>query len=318
MFILNDLSIEGQYIDSYDFKIAVDEVINMRNIIRRSNSQLYCYRSIVNAQVTRNSNLQQVINKWDLDSRRAFMTWITKQGPFWEDKRYHLEDDYLENNGNIITDSGVGEAAVLRYLGHDSSLVSFSPSSWECSPVIINWYKEDNTRLKVEILNFWKTRQLEEYFEQIPVTFDSWESLESAVTLSYSNIVFALETFELLKKHPFAYAQAFQMFEQLGILNRLKGCHDETGKRTFEGHEIVKNYFTGNRAWFSDSSNTEKIKYKRELTFPKPGKQGEYIFCPWHGKVSSAQGPIRIHFSWPSSGNEPLYVVYVGPKLTKR
>ena len=41
------------------------------------------------------------------------------------------------------------------------------------------------------------------------------------------------------------------------------------------------------------------------------------LFCPWHGKVSTRT--LRIHFS-PGQirASDPLYVVYVGPKLTKR
>ena len=40
------------------------------------------------------------------------------------------------------------------------------------------------------------------------------------------------------------------------------------------------------------------------------------LFCPWHGKVQTPQ--LRVHFSYPIRANEPLYIVYVGPKLTKR
>ena len=40
------------------------------------------------------------------------------------------------------------------------------------------------------------------------------------------------------------------------------------------------------------------------------------LFCPWHGKVKSPQ--YRIHFSWPTTATTPIYIVYVGPKLTKK
>ena len=35
-----------------------------------------------------------------------------------------------------------------------------------------------------------------------------------------------------------------------------------------------------------------------------------------HGKVKTPQ--IRIHFSWPITASTPLYVVYVGYKITKK
>jgi len=52
------------------------------------------------------------------------------------------------------------------------------------------------------------------------------------------------------------------------------------------------------------------------MTFPDPDVQGETLFCSWHGKVKTPQ--YRIHFSWPVTAASPVYVVYVGPKITKR
>jgi len=52
------------------------------------------------------------------------------------------------------------------------------------------------------------------------------------------------------------------------------------------------------------------------MTFRHPEKADETIFCPWYGKVGTPQ--LRVHFSWPVRADETLYVVYVGPKITKR
>lgn len=75
-------------------------------------------------------------------------------------------------------------------------------------------------------------------------------------------------------------------------------------------------HFTGDKAWFSDSSSTEKSDFRKELTFRHPMNAGEYLFCTWHGKVKTPQ--LRIHFSWPIRASDPLYVVYIGPKITKQ
>ena len=37
---------------------------------------------------------------------------------------------------------------------------------------------------------------------------------------------------------------------------------------------------------------------------------------PSHGKVR--RGMLRLHYSWSGKAGEPVYVVYVGPKITKR
>ncbi len=103
---------------------------------------------------------------------------------------------------------------------------------------------------------------------------------------------------------------------RLDTLNKSCGCFDEKGKRTAEGDQIYADHFTGEKAWFSDSSSREKNMFRPELTFRHPEQLDEYLFCPWHGKVKTPQ--IRIHFSWPIAANAPVYIVYVGPKITKR
>jgi hypothetical protein len=79
---------------------------------------------------------------------------------------------------------------------------------------------------------------------------------------------------------------------------------------------LYQEYFTGKKAWFTDSSDSEKNRFKSQLTFKHPDVAGEDLICTWHGKVKSPQ--IRLHFSWPVSADTPLYVVYVGPKITKK
>ena len=101
----------------------------------------------------------------------------------------------------------------------------------------------------------------------------------------------------------------------MDTLHRFRTCFDERNQRTPEGQRIYQDHFTGNKSWFSDSSDTEKDAFEAELTFHHPNQQGARLFCAWHGKVKSPQ--LRIHFSWPIPGGAPLYVVYVGPKITR-
>ena len=96
----------------------------------------------------------------------------------------------------------------------------------------------------------------------------------------------------------------------------MKNSFDQQGKRTSGGHTLYQKYFTGAKAWFSDSSDREKAQFRNELTFPHPADPDKTIFATWHGKVKTPQ--LRIHFSWPIRADKPLYVVYAGPKITKR
>lgn len=72
----------------------------------------------------------------------------------------------------------------------------------------------------------------------------------------------------------------------------------------------------GRGATFTDSSDSEKSEFKKEMTFDNPLDAKRTLFCPWHGKVQTPQ--LRVHFSYPICADEALFVVYVGPKLTKR
>ena len=98
------------------------------------------------------------------------------------------------------------------------------------------------------------------------------------------------------------------------VLKRL--AIDATGVRTPEGQRVYQDYFTGENALFSDSSDNEKRRFGEALTFPHPSEPGNSLACPWHGKVRHMT--LRLHFSWPIEPGKPVYVVYAGPKLTRR
>ncbi len=144
----------------------------------------------------------------------------------------------------------------------------------------------------------------------------SWEQLASNMPIRCTNLTFAVDSFESLYGHPFVNCAAQRIVELLETLDKLKSCFDTQGQRTAEGLRIYQNYFTGQKAWFTDSSDSEKNEFKAELTFNHPDNDTKTLFCTWHGKVNSPK--MRIHFSWPISATEPLYVVYIGSKITKK
>ena len=50
------------------------------------------------------------------------------------------------------------------------------------------------------------------------------------------------------------------------------------------------------------------------MTFKDP--EGRELICFWHGKIKTPQ--YRIHFSYPIEKGAPLYIAYIGEKLTKK
>ena len=176
-----------------------------------------------------------------------------------------------------------------------------------------------------ELDNFWTQEELENKLQSVEGPLDSWARLEAAAGERCTNLTFSDDCFAPLEPCPFSLGAAERFLFLLTTLDRLKTCFDDDGKRTPEGHEIYRNFFTGKKgnggrgAMFSDSSDDEKNKFRKEMTFPcpdRPEDPDKAIFCTWHGKVQTPQ--LRVHFSSPIKADQPLYVVYAGPKITKR
>ncbi len=314
---MNDLSVHGQFHGADEFFGAVDKLMEIRREIKRLGSELFCHRGVAAAQVTADVTMPQVIQGMPFEKQRAWIQWLTKQGPYWMDARQHGEDEWLETGvEQVVTDTAIGEAAYCRLHGLDRELVSVDPSNWLRSPITVTWKKDDETAHTTDIANHWTLATVSRSLKDSPPSFDSWDSLEQHVRRACDRLTFANDAFAPLNGHPFVHGAAERIQILHDTLNEFRGCFDVNGNRTTEGDRIHADHFTGEKAWFSGSSATEKNDFRSELTFPHPHEPGKYLFCPWHGKVKTPQ--IRIHFSWPVSSSTPLYIVYVGPKITKR
>ncbi len=314
--ILNDCSIHGQFLSLGAFRDAIGRVMIIRETTRRFRGDLQCHRNVANAQVTPDLKMREAAPRaLDKNKLRAFMGWLDRHGPFWDDVRQHNSDDLLEFNGEVVTDTAVGEAAYCLIRGIDRGLVSFKPSSWLISPLAVNWHDSERVS-SVEVLNYWDPEEVEAALESAPVQLGSWKDLEATARIRCPDLTFANDSFDPLTGHPFSKGAAERLLLRLNVLHTLKNCFNERGERTPEGQSLYRKHFTGDKAWFSDSSYTEKVEFESDLTFAHPTNAGERLFCTWHGKVKTPQ--LRVHFSWPIRASEPLYIMYVGPKITKR
>ncbi len=304
------------------FRAAIDRLMMIRKIARRFGREVNCHRGMANALVTPSMTMPQAIQELTINEQRSLRSWFTKTGPFWEDTRTHSPNDYLEFNGNVVTDTAVGEAAWCRLNGIDRELISLTPSNWQFSPLSVESLTGNNIQTTIDVVNHWDPVALETVLENEPVPMGTWNQLAALTVARCSMLTFSEDAFFPLNGLPFVSGAAQRLLSILGTLNQFKSCFDVNGQRTPKGHEIYQKFFTGVKdggghgATFSDSSDSEKEKFKALLTFTHPGDASMSIFCTWHGKVQTPQ--LRVHFSWPVRANEPLYVVYVGPKLTKR
>lgn len=315
-FYLNELSLHNQYSSKYDFLPSLKEILKCKQAINKSGYPFYCSKIVLQQKVFQNNTfMQAVLTGDDKNIKRLVMIWISKDGPFWDDSRFrlHAPDDYLECNGQIVTDLALGEAAFQNFNNQDSCSISYSPSNYQVTPIIVTWHKE-NAQESVEVLNLWEFKTVEDLLPQLKPVLSSWDDFTKKVKTEYTNLYFLDSFEERLQGLSFNLTIAERALELLNILNTLKTCFDDEGRRTSEGHEVIEKYFQGERALFSDESNTNKNDFKKEMTFPAPG--GTEIFCSHHGKI--LHRIFRLHFSWPVRKDEPLYIAYLGPKITKK
>lgn len=312
--LANDLSIHGQFHDVRSFRDAFGRLMTMRAAARRAGHEIQCHRALLAVEALPGVPMQQALQQLADNERRSVMSWLTRIGPFWDDPRRHGGDDYLECRGAVVTDSAVGEAAFRVLHDVECGLASVTPSDWDFSPVAVTWMREEGIDDRCASLDNW--RDAEAMGRELPpASVASWRDLARSSASRFERLTFSGDCFEPLTGIPFAQSSADRVLVLLGILNRFALSFDDEGNLNDEGHDLYQAHFTGGKD-FADSSDTEMRKFSSRLTFPHPEKNGVSLFCPWHGKESHLT--LRLHFSWPIRFREPVYVVYVGPKLTKR
>ena len=315
-YLVNDLSLSGQFHELGSFANSVERIMLIRQEIQRAGRSLFCNRNLAQSQVTPTLGMQQAVQSLPAPKRTAWMQWLTRLGPHWDESRQHSPDDWFEVNGEPVTDSALAEAAFCVTHGLARELVSFDPSAWLFSPINVTWIRNGSHAAAISLTNHWSIDSVGNSLSQNPLPILSWELLADRVRVSCQKLVFAEDAFAPLEGHPFVHGAAERIQILLQTLNDLSGCLDENGQPTPDGYRLYETYFKGKYPWFTDSSDTEKNTFQSGLTFQCPDDPNELMFCTWHGKVKSPQ--LRIHFSWPIQLDRPVYVVYVGPKITKR
>ena len=312
--LLNDLSLHGQFPDVPAFRTAIHELMSLRRVASGYGRELHSHRNISNSQISATTSLHEALQTFSQDEKRSLLQWLTRLGPFWEDTAEHGPDLWMECGDEIVTETAVGEAAYCQSIGVSRGLVSFAPSRWENSPITVRIVSDFATN--VDVPNFLRASDLEATLKRAAPPVTSWAQLESVSRSTFKRLMFSDDCFSYLDGQPFAPGPAARIRDRLGVLDQLMGAVDGSGQRTAHGHRLYQSHFTGERAWFSDSSDSEKREFARQLTFPNPHPAGEPLFCTWHGKVNHP--PFRIHFAWPEGPGASLCVVYVGLKITRR
>lgn len=313
--LFNECSLHGQFPDARSFENSLDALMEMRNTAKKYDREIYCHRQLMYSMVTHQQSLPQIIGSIDRNKASALRTWFGRTGPYWNESRQHSPDEYFECQQEVVTDTAIGECAYLRFLKNEAQLTSISPSNWINSPINVTWHINEQPRQNENLLNHSTAETLELELKKVDPPLRSWEQMARACRQRFEAIHFSEDAFAPLNGSPFVFAAAKSIMDLLAVLNKFKKTHSLENGRDREGDEMYRTYFTGPRAWFSDSSDREKIDFENEMSFSHPKDGNEKIFAPYHGKIQTPQ--MRIHFSWPITAKTTVYILYIGDKITK-
>jgi hypothetical protein len=313
-FFLNELSLHSQFENSSGFLTALNAIMACRTAINNAGHILYCDKQIAQYAAYDDISFQvTVLTQPDPTLKSEVLNWLAKSGPFWLDQRTHSADEYFECQEKVVTDRALGEVAFRIATHQQSGSLSFAPSHFMLNPLLVIWKCPPLEDQSIDVPNFWELAQINALLASLQTPPTTWAAFAAQCRASFLNLVF-LESFEqALDGEPFVHAIASRAWELLAMLNRLRGAFDEAGVFTAEGQAILDNYFRRKEAACTDESDTKKIAFRKELTFQKP--DGSELFCPFHCKIRHRF--YRLHHSWPVRVDEPLYIAYLGPKLTK-
>jgi hypothetical protein len=239
-------------------------------------------------------------------------------GPFLDDDRQQIEDDYFAFEGHDVTDQGLGEAARRCYFNLEAGCFSFvgGPVDCERNPLTVQHGLDDQPLGYVDVPNVYEIEGLEKSaLAALPIP-TSWAELLEQCRLRFDRLVFSDGILKQLRGQPFSSYVCERVFALLSVLQQYMDQRLPNGERSLVCHQIVTTHFTGDKAWFTDESDQNKRKFRNEMTFSDPENGTRQLFCPWHGKIKSPQ--YRIHFDWPAAPEaNHIKVLYIGPKITK-
>lgn len=311
---VNDLSICGQYQIASRFLEDLKELMRLRQQIPILKRELFCSRALHTRPVTSTMNFREVVSS-DKALTQIVLSWLTKNGPFWDDDRQSNPDDYFEYQGLDVTDHGLGEAARRQLVGEEPYSVSFSNAGFDYSPVAVMHGLPQDPLGTVLIKNLWEIPNLQDNaLAAIPPPIN-WQQMLDQAQVRFDKLVFSTRCIDALIMEPFSAYVVERSWELLRVLNEFMQCRNDDGSYSDRNNELIKNHFSGEKAWFTDESEHNQQKYREEMSFPDPEQPGVKVLCSWHGKIKSPQ--YRMHFEWPSQSNPTFRVFYIGPKITK-
>lgn len=316
--IVNDLSLRRNVGGAISLNEQLVSTVRLISSMARARELIRCSRSLINSIVCDEQPLiRYVADNFERDTRLQLMTWLTNHGPFWDDARTEVDFDSFTYQGINITDQGLGEAGRLQSVGINAWAYSFCGGEIDFSntPIFISHSLEEIVVGNYEISNLWSVESISAQINaSVPLPV-SWEGMLLKAVEAFEWLSFLSNPHTDLVATPFSRGASERIFMLLGVLNKIAENTNDDGSRNKIAQDLYDTFFVGEKPPFTDESDSNKIDFKKEMTFSDAC--GKDVFAPWHGKVNSPK--IRIHFEWPRPANQKnIKILFVGPKITKK
>ncbi|GEM18468.1 MULTISPECIES: hypothetical protein [Gluconobacter] len=310
--VVNDLSLEGQYSSVSDWLEQFSQLLAIRKKFSGTGHELSCARDLRYRLVSDTTTLSEALHYIENQPlRNLALAWLTK-GPFWTSNSearginyFHIED---------VTNQGLGEAARRRWLGEDARSFSFSGlAQFEVHELDVQSVREESNLEEIsKVPNAWLLSSLTNV-TPVTVPSRSWEIMidEAVSKLTYIQIS-RDQAIQEMSRYPYDKGADKRLF---GLLKRLDDIAH--ARITYgDSSEPVKEWLRVNVMVANADFSSEEPINPAVFTFKDPDT-GEYLYCPWHGKVHNPL-QYRIHYQWPMpQGQSRLKVLYIGQKITK-
>src|SRR5438552_7650150 len=154
-FLLNDASLHGQFPAAADFWPSLSTIFQMRKALERSGFRLEVNRMLAQRPTVNERSFREVVGgSNNRELVRSVLSWLDKDGPFWDDPAIHLAGEYFECNEELVTETALAEACNLLEYQVQLALLGFSPSRFFRNPLEVHWLGRIDGDRSWEVPNF--------------------------------------------------------------------------------------------------------------------------------------------------------------------
>lgn len=315
--IINELSLEAQFTDLDDFENKIGKLLCLKHQHAQLKANLLAARGELNRIVLFNNlTFSEIVSKKiNKNLRKQILSWLDKNGPFWTDQRVPHHDDYFSYQSRDVTDLGLGECARRKIGSLEISAYSFS-GVFSQTPLAVDHGLPEDPQGQYLIDNIFDIESLQQSANCALPKPHNWDVALTRLIEQFPNLMISDQVFQQMFPVPFGIGIYDAIVDRCRVLSEFIDSRDKNGRNTPRSQECLDQYFGGEKAWFVNSSETERAQFKSALTFADLIDQRPKLF-PYHGRIKNPQ--LRIHFEWPiAQSQKQIQIVYIGPKLTKR